>query len=252
MSDLKILVASDKPDIAKELEDQLSSAGYTPAGVATCGDEAIHLAEDFQPTLVLLDVNLPGELNAACTAMQIHDCLDIPVVMVDTVEDNNKLPDEILATDYIIIPKPVDTHELRLVIEKAIHKNELERQLKASETRWWEAVEHASDLIYTLDGSGRFKSINYAFVERLGYTSEELIGSDPLDLVVPAQRAKVAEILHGFCQGEKVDGIEVDVLIKNGGVLTLEIRGRNAFDQDGNLIDKQVHVHLIPMDIRTP
>ena len=25
-----------------------------------------------------------------------------------------------------------------------------------------------------------------------------------------------------------------------------------SFDQDGNLIDKQVHVHLIPMDVRTP
>jgi diguanylate cyclase (GGDEF)-like protein/PAS domain S-box-containing protein len=237
MSDLKILVASGKPDIAKELEDQLVIAGYALAGIATCGDEAFQLAEVSQPTLVLLDVNLPGELNAACTAMQIHECLDIPVIMVDTVEDKSKLPQEVLATDFIIVPQPVDTHELRLVIEKAVYKNELERQLQASETRWWEAVEYASDLIYTLDCSGRFKSLNHAFVERLGYTSNELVGSDPLDLVVPAQRAKVGEILHGFYQGKKVDSIEVDVLKKDGGILTLEIRGRNAFDQDGNLIE---------------
>jgi twitching motility two-component system response regulator PilH len=79
----KILVADDSPVDLKNLERIVSGAGAVVI-TASSGTEAIAKAIDSQPSLILLDVNMPG-LDGFSTARQLAAnpaTKGIPVVFV--------------------------------------------------------------------------------------------------------------------------------------------------------------------------
>ena len=63
-----------------------------------------------------------------------------------------------------------------------------EESLRGSELRFRHLVEHATDIVYELDGNGRFTFCNERATQRiLGYTERELLGRRLLDLVPRAE-----------------------------------------------------------------
>ena len=58
MSKVRILVVDDEPQIVRALRINLNVRGYDVATAAT-GAEALRVAANFHPELVLLDLGLP-------------------------------------------------------------------------------------------------------------------------------------------------------------------------------------------------
>ena len=58
MSQRKVLVVEDRPDVAAMLQKMTESAGYE-VRVCRTGFEALDVAPDFRPDIVLLDLGLP-------------------------------------------------------------------------------------------------------------------------------------------------------------------------------------------------
>ena len=58
MTRRKILIVDDEPTLARELQAALGSFGYDVAGIASSGLDAIALAADAEPDLVLVDLAL--------------------------------------------------------------------------------------------------------------------------------------------------------------------------------------------------
>jgi len=237
MTKFAILVVEDDDVVAKGIESQLVSLDYDVSGIVSSGESALELAKELRPELVLIDVSIKGKLDGVEAAEQIYQQLDIPVIFLISKSDQEILQRDNGAGPPGYLMKPTDTNSLQITVEMALHRHTLESKLRESEARWREAVEFANDLIFTLDNSGRFKSMNQAFSETLEYSADELIGSDPLDLIVEEQRTEVAELLDKFFHGHDVKNTDVDVLTKSGRRLSLEIRGRNAFDKEGNIIE---------------
>ena len=237
MTKVAILVVEEEHVVAKDIESQLISLDYDVSGIACSGGEAFDLAKRKRPDLVLMTVRNGGNCDSLDAAEQIHQNLDIPVLFLGSDADqdiskciNTTNPSGCLAT-------PVGENGLRMTIEKALHKYSLENHLQENEVRWREAIKFAKDLIFTLDSACRLNSVNQAFSEILGYSAEEVIGSDPLDFVVEIQRAEVAVTLEKFYQGDKVKNLDVDVLTKDGRQVSLEIRGQKVCDKEGRVIE---------------
>jgi diguanylate cyclase (GGDEF)-like protein/PAS domain S-box-containing protein len=237
MTKFGILVVEDEDVVAKDIESQLKSLDYDVSGIVSSGEGALELAKKLRPALVLMDVSIKGELDGFGAAEQIHRQLDIPVIFLSSNSHQEVLRRVKIASPSGYLTKPTNRNELQITIEMALHKHTLESHLRENEARWREAIEFANDLIFTLDSSGCFQSVNQAFTETLEYSAEELIGTDPIDLIVEEQRSEVADILDKFLNGHFVRDAEVDVLTKSGCRKSLEIRGRNAFDKDGNIIE---------------
>jgi two-component system sporulation sensor kinase A len=107
------------------------------------------------------------------------------------------------------------------------------------EERWRTYVEEASDLVFTTDKAGKITSVNRAACETLGYAAEELIGKNPLDLVLSEETRALAETtLRKMLSGERVHGVILQVLSRDGRSITLEVRGhalRNGSRIEGTL-----------------
>jgi CheY-like chemotaxis protein len=109
----KVLAVDDELDVLLIVRTALQSDGYE-VETASNGTDALALARDISPDLILLDVMMPGmsgfdvlrELKAdesTCT---------IPVIMLTGLSERSKIQEALTSgTDYYIV-KPFDFHDL--------------------------------------------------------------------------------------------------------------------------------------------
>jgi CheY-like chemotaxis protein len=80
MANEKILLVEDDDIIAKVADWRLKNLGYTVCGRAVSGAEAMELVVNQKPDLVLMDINIRGDLDGIETAKMIKKGFKIPVV----------------------------------------------------------------------------------------------------------------------------------------------------------------------------
>ena len=72
MSESRILIVEDERIVATDLSKRLKAMGYEPVGRAASGEQAIALAGELKPDLVLMDIRLEGELDGIAAAREIR------------------------------------------------------------------------------------------------------------------------------------------------------------------------------------
>lgn len=76
-----ILVAEDEPLIRLDIVEMLTEAGYSVIGEAGDGEEAVRLAEQLKPDLVVMDIKMPV-LDGISAAERIVSAKIAPVVLL--------------------------------------------------------------------------------------------------------------------------------------------------------------------------
>jgi DNA-binding NarL/FixJ family response regulator len=85
---LRILIAEAHPIVGLGLADLLHTLGYVLVGSVVSGAEALLAAAEHQPDLLLLDVNLRGDMDGITAAVEIHKRLGIrSVFLADHVDE---------------------------------------------------------------------------------------------------------------------------------------------------------------------
>ena len=119
-SDLpKVLVVDDNEDNAHIIRDYLESKGY-PISVAYNGNEAMTLFASEKPSLVLLDVMMPG-LDGWQVCREIKaspDGKNVRVVMVTALQDWNDKRQAIETGADDFVEKPFELAKLGEVVER--------------------------------------------------------------------------------------------------------------------------------------
>lgn len=123
----KVLIVEDERIVAEDILNRLHILGYTVAGVASTGEEALEKVRKQQPDLVLMDIVLKGDMDGTTTAELIRDHSDIPVIFV-TAYTTKEILEKSKTEPYRYVVKPFGDTEIRTAIEKAlfIHKKEKE------------------------------------------------------------------------------------------------------------------------------
>jgi DNA-binding response OmpR family regulator len=115
-----ILVVDDNDDNAEIVRALLESRGF-PVLVARDGDEAMALFESARPSLVLLDVLMPGRSGwEVCRLMRQHPehGRNVRIIMLTALTEWNDKQSALQtgADDYIT--KPLDLAELELRVRR--------------------------------------------------------------------------------------------------------------------------------------
>jgi two-component system alkaline phosphatase synthesis response regulator PhoP len=117
-----ILVVDDEPRIAAIARDYLERAGFA---VITAGDgaQALEAARSAQPSLVVLDLNLPV-VDGMTVARRLRQERDVPIVMLTArVQESDRLAGlELGADDYVV--KPFSPRELVARVKAVLRRSD--------------------------------------------------------------------------------------------------------------------------------
>ena len=119
----KILIAEDERDIRDLVAFTLRFAGHE-VFAATNGEEAVELAPQVNPDLVLMDVRMPRMTGyEACRAMKTNpDLRDIPVVFLSAKGQESEIQQglEAGAEEYLLKPFAPDqlTNHVKAILTK--------------------------------------------------------------------------------------------------------------------------------------
>jgi len=130
MVKLRVLIVEDDSVSALLLQRALEKNGYKIIGITDSGEKALELLENHKIDIVMMDINLSGELDGIKTTEIINEKYEVPVVYLSASSDSKTL-DKVVGTNpsaYII--KPFNIRELNMVIELAIFKNRKEKELQ--------------------------------------------------------------------------------------------------------------------------
>ena len=110
MKQQKILVVDDEPDILELVQYNLEKEGFS-VRTASNGIEAIEIALQWGPDLILLDVMMPGG-SGFDFLPTIRKMCDVPVIMLTALDEEDELVNglDLGADDYIT--KPFSPKEL--------------------------------------------------------------------------------------------------------------------------------------------
>jgi two-component system, cell cycle sensor histidine kinase and response regulator CckA len=189
-----VMVVEDEPLIATDIVDTLTQMGYDVTGTAASALECVQAAEKRRPDLVLMDINLSGELDGIDAARILRERFDIPVVFLSGYADDRTINRAKLTGALGYLLKPFRRSELKSAVEVGLFRNGLERQLKDRE-RWLATTLRAiGDAAIAVDPAGRVSFMNAA-AEKLVNVSEAAARGRPLDGLVRLLNEKTRQPL---------------------------------------------------------
>ncbi len=156
MDRVRILIAEDELIVARDTENMLLSFGYEVPGIATTAEEAIALAGELSPDLILMDIRLKGDANGIEAAIRIRDLYGLPVVFVSALADETTLERAKIAQPMGYLLKPYEEKDLRMMIEMAVFKWKTDRELRKRELQYRNLVENLREGIAHIDTEDQF------------------------------------------------------------------------------------------------
>src|ERR1700734_751164 len=114
----RILIVEDEDNARKGYEALLRKWNWEILGVAS-GEEALAKFQEFQPSLILADVELPG-MNGLDLLKQLgEEILRIPVIIITGRGSDERVVQAIEAGAYWYIEKPLKPPVLRALLDRA-------------------------------------------------------------------------------------------------------------------------------------
>lgn len=174
MEKTKILIVEDETITALFIQECLENLGYKVVETAVTGYDAIDIAEEYRPDLVLMDIKLTGDLNGIETAKIIYDRFNIPVVYLTAYSDDKTLQKAKLTGSFGYLRKPVEEKVLYPTIEIALSKHQEESKLKNTNQWLSTMIRNLNDAIIAIDTNGLIKFINHEAEKISGWKKEEI------------------------------------------------------------------------------
>jgi len=171
-----VVIAEDEAIVRLDLREILEEQGFEVVGETGRGDEAVALAKEHQPDLVILDIKMPG-LDGLSAAKEINSDRRSAVLILTAFSQRNLIEEARDAGALAYLVKPFQQEELLPAIEVALgrfnemqaleaenaaladDKRTLEEQL---ETRRW--VDRAKGKL--MDDRGMSESEAFSFIQQ--------------------------------------------------------------------------------------
>ena len=128
MTNERILLVDDEPAFQRLCGNWLASLGYE-VKVAASGEQVLTLCAEHSFDLVLLDLALPPSFRPDEGLALLPGLAPAPVVVMTGHADRELALRAIGAGAYDFLPKPLDPELLKVVVERALTKRRLEREL---------------------------------------------------------------------------------------------------------------------------
>lgn len=171
-----VLITEDDAVSARFLQETLKKLNYNVVAIAQTAEESISKAIEHNPDIVIMDINLPGEIDGIEATKRIRTTLKIPVIYLTGAADTDTLERALKTEPNGYLLKPFKKQELFTVIEMALYRDSLEKKLKANEQLMALTLECIGDGLITTDTDGFVTLINKEAEKLTGYFLKDIKG----------------------------------------------------------------------------
>ena len=119
---IKILIVEDEMLIGANISLQLTTLGYEVIGIVPRAEEALSCVQQDRPDIILMDINLKGELDGVETAKLIQKDHDIAIIYLTANADDVNFNRAKSTHPYAFISKPFKKLDLQRAIELTIER----------------------------------------------------------------------------------------------------------------------------------
>ncbi len=120
MDAVRILIVEDEIIVSESLSNYLSTEGYIVSGNVTSGEKALELIKQDEPDIIIMDIDLEGELDGVETTKLINKDFQIPVIYLTSYYDQLTLKRAKSTTPSSYLTKPFNNRDVKIAIEMAI------------------------------------------------------------------------------------------------------------------------------------
>ena len=191
MDRAKILVVEDEAVVAMDIQTKLENLGYSVIASIRSGEEAVQIACEMRPDLILMDIHLQGAMDGISAAACIQASSPIPVAYMTAHGDQETFYRAKMTEPLAYIIKPFDEQELQATIEAALNMHHLVVLREDAEREYAIAVETAVQLGQK---QRELAALNTTFQKQLAASEEESRNSQALlkcvkDIVIQIQQS---------------------------------------------------------------
>jgi PAS domain S-box-containing protein len=156
MSRKKVLIVEDEAIIASFIQLKLEELGYQVVAKALTGEQAIRSANDHQPDIILMDINLEGTIDGIQAVEEITKTLDIPVIYLTASSDEYTVNRLMKTEPHGFLIKPFDDRILSTAIHIAVHRHRMKKELSEMKEMLRTTLQSIDDMVFSLDIRGFF------------------------------------------------------------------------------------------------
>ena len=117
----RVIVAEDESIIRMDIVETMRESGFDVVGEASDGIEAISLATELKPDLVVMDINMPN-MDGIVAAKRLSE-LKIPVVLLTAFSQRELFEQAAEAGAMAYVLKPFNANDLLPAIEIALSRH---------------------------------------------------------------------------------------------------------------------------------
>ena len=244
MENANILVVEDEKLIAQVILVMLKSLKYNVVAVASSGEKALAMIEQYMPDLILMDIGIEGDIDGIETAEIVKQKYNIPVIFLTAYTDDLSIQRAKKTEPYGYLTKPFEVKDLKGTIEVALYKKGVEKKLKESELWLKATLSSIGDGVIAIDESDNINFINHVAEKLLGYQLIECIGQK-LNNIYDTSADTSTEGMIYFSKGNNVldpmDFLKNKILVsKNGKSIPIEENVSSIKNDHGKMIGKVI------------
>jgi len=131
----RIMVVEDEAIVALDIQTKLGSMGFEVPAVVSSATDAVKKAGQLRPDLVLMDIQLEGEMDGIQAAEQIGREFEIPVVFLTAYADEKTLARAKVTEPYGYLLKPFEERDLYTTVEISLYRHQMQREKGRLEER---------------------------------------------------------------------------------------------------------------------
>jgi PAS domain S-box-containing protein len=228
MPDINILLVEDEQIVAKYVEKQLTSAGYGILASVTKGEEAIEKVKSLNPDVVLMDIKLIDGMDGVEAADFIRKNYQTPVIFLTSLTDDESFQRAKTAEPFGYLVKPIDIKEFNRVVDMALYKNKIYKELINTKQRFQISLEAAKTRVWELWLDRDKLILDTNLPQLFGYTEKDIQETEKerMSLVYEEDRDMVLKAIRKCSEGKsKSFEIEHRMYKKDGSIGWLLLRG---------------------------
>lgn len=178
-----ILVVEEDKLLACIFKMYIQNLGHNLVGIASSANESIEKCRELAPDLVLMDINLNGEMEGIYATKIIHQTSDTPIIYVTGETSESTLERALDTNIYGYLVKPITKEPLQENIRYAIKKHSQFRRLNLGDKRILTLISGSTTPILLIHGE-LVRLINQAAVRLFKIIHHHQVVDHPVIMLI--------------------------------------------------------------------